>query len=54
VFKALAETRVKIDILAGKSIGGINTAIIAGSKSTLQGKSGFLIYMRIQTLHRQE
>lgn len=32
VFKALAETRVKIDILAGTSIGGINAAIIAGSK----------------------
>ncbi|MDQ3807989.1 MAG: patatin-like phospholipase family protein [Thermoproteota archaeon] len=32
VFKALAETRIKIDILAGTSIGGINAAIIAGSK----------------------
>ena len=32
VFKALAETRVEIDILAGTSIGGINAAIIAGSK----------------------
>ena len=30
VFKALAETRV--EILAGTSIGGINAAIIAGSK----------------------
>jgi predicted acylesterase/phospholipase RssA len=32
VFKALAETRVKIEILAGTSIEGINAAIIAGSK----------------------
>jgi NTE family protein len=32
VFKAIAESRVKIDILAGTSIGGINAAIIAGSK----------------------
>lgn len=32
VFKALAESRVRIDILAGTSIGGINAAIIAGSK----------------------
>ena len=32
VFKALAETRVKIEILAGTSIVGINAAIIAGSK----------------------
>ena len=33
VFKALAESRVKIDILAGTSIGGVNSAIIAGSKN---------------------
>ena len=33
VFKALAESRVKTDILAGTSIGGVNAAIIAGSKS---------------------
>ncbi len=32
VFKAIAESQVKIDILAGTSIGGINAAIIAGSK----------------------
>lgn len=31
VFKAIAESQVKIDILAGTSIGGINAAIIAGS-----------------------
>lgn len=35
VFKALAETRVEIDILAGTSIVGINAAIIAGSKDKL-------------------
>src|ERR671922_78814 len=33
VFKALAESGVKIDILAGTSIGGVNAAIIAGSKN---------------------
>src|ERR671911_1231593 len=32
VFKAIAESRVRIDILAGTSIEGINAAIIAGSK----------------------
>ena len=32
VFKAIAESQVKIDILAGTSIGGVNAAIIAGSR----------------------
>ncbi|HEX7033623.1 MAG TPA: patatin-like phospholipase family protein [Nitrososphaera sp.] len=32
VFKAFAERGVKIDIIAGTSIGGINAAIIAGSR----------------------
>ena len=32
VFKALAESRVKLDILAGTSIGGINAAIVAGEQ----------------------
>jgi NTE family protein len=32
VFKAIAESQVRIDILAGTSIGGINAAIIAGSR----------------------
>ena len=32
VYKALAEENIKIDIVAGTSIGGINAAIIAGSK----------------------
>lgn len=32
VYKALAEENIKIDIVAGASIGGINVAIIAGSK----------------------
>ena len=31
VFKAIAESQIKIDILAGTSIGGVNAAIIAGS-----------------------
>ena len=31
VFKALANKNIKIDIVAGTSIGGINAAIIAGS-----------------------
>jgi NTE family protein len=32
VFKALANNNIKLDIIAGTSIGGINAAIIAGSK----------------------
>jgi NTE family protein len=32
VFKALANNNIKIDINAGTSIGGLNAAIIAGSK----------------------
>lgn len=32
VFKAFAERNVKTDIIAGTSIGGVNAAIIAGSK----------------------
>lgn len=33
VFKALAKEQIKIDVVAGTSIGAINAAIIAGSKS---------------------
>ena len=33
VFKALAKRNIKVDIVAGTSIGGINAAIIAGSKN---------------------
>ena len=32
VFKALANNNIKIDVIAGTSIGGLNAAIIAGSK----------------------
>ena len=32
VFKTLANKNIKIDIVAGTSIGGINAAIIAGSR----------------------
>ena len=32
VFKALANNNIKLDVVAGTSIGGINAAIIAGSK----------------------
>src|SRR2546427_12748686 len=32
VFKALANSNIKIDIIAGTSIGGVNAAVIAGSK----------------------
>src|ERR671938_1917381 len=32
VFKALVKRNIKIDIVAGTSIGGVNAAIIAGSK----------------------
>jgi NTE family protein len=34
VFKALANNNIKLDIIAGTSIGGINAAIIAGSKDS--------------------
>lgn len=34
VFKALADNDIKIDIVAGTSMGGINAAIIAGSIDT--------------------
>jgi NTE family protein len=33
VFKALAKRDIKIDIVAGTSIGGVNAAILAGSKN---------------------
>jgi NTE family protein len=33
VFKALCQKRIKLDIVAGTSIGGVNAAIIAGSKN---------------------
>jgi NTE family protein len=33
VFKALAKRNIKTDIIAGTSIGGVNAAIIAGSKN---------------------
>ncbi|MGB8035838.1 MAG: patatin-like phospholipase family protein, partial [Nitrososphaeraceae archaeon] len=33
VFKALANSNIKIDIIAGTSIGGLNASIIAGSRT---------------------
>ena len=33
VFKALANSNIKIDIIAGTSIGGLNASIIAGSNA---------------------
>ena len=36
VFKALSQKDVKIDIVAGTTIGGVNAAIIAGSKNEKQ------------------
>jgi predicted acylesterase/phospholipase RssA len=32
VFKAFVNNNIKIDIIAGTSIGGVNAAIIAGAK----------------------
>ncbi|PWU79003.1 MAG: hypothetical protein DLM72_19670 [Candidatus Nitrosopolaris wilkensis] len=32
VFKALANNNIKMDVVAGTSIGGLNATIIAGSK----------------------
>jgi NTE family protein len=34
VFKAFADRNIKVDIIAGTSIGGVNAAIIAGSKDS--------------------
>ena len=44
VFKALIKQKVRIDIVAGTSIGAVNAAIIAGSKSDRPEKDlrGFL------------
>jgi len=33
VLKALAKNNIRLDIIAGTSIGGVNAAIIAGSKN---------------------
>lgn len=38
VFKALAKKNLKIDIVAGTSIGGVNASIIAGSKNGKQSE----------------
>ena len=38
VFKALANNNVKLDIIAGTSIGGVNAAIIAGSKDDMNSE----------------
>jgi NTE family protein len=35
VFKALVKNNIKIDIVAGTSIGGVNASIIAGSKKKI-------------------
>src|SRR5918992_3868258 len=39
VFKALAKNNIKIDIIAGTSIGGLNGSIIAGSKKDYPDKA---------------
>ncbi len=39
VCKALANSNIKIDIVAGTSIGGVNASIIAGSKEDHPEKS---------------
>jgi NTE family protein len=39
VFKALAKNNIKIDIIAGTSIGGLNGSIIAGSKEDYPNKA---------------
>jgi NTE family protein len=38
VYKALANNKIKIHIVAGTSIGGLNASIIAGSKRRTSGK----------------
>src|ERR671917_1922362 len=39
VFKALANNNIKLDIIAGTSIGGLNASIIAGSKEDYPEKA---------------
>ena len=36
VFKALVNNNIKIDIIAGTSIGGINASVIAGSREEVK------------------
>jgi predicted acylesterase/phospholipase RssA len=36
VFKAIANNNIKLDIIAGTYIGGVNAAILAGSKDEMQ------------------
>ena len=40
VFKALASNNIKIDVVAGTSIGGVNAAIIAGGKQERSSRKG--------------
>jgi NTE family protein len=40
VFKALVNNNIKIDVAAGTSIGGINAAVIAGSKDEKHPQQG--------------
>src|SRR5215216_6794266 len=39
VFKALAHNNIKLDIIAGTSIGGLNASIIAGNKDDYPEKA---------------
>ena len=47
VFKALANNNVNLDIIAGTSIGGVNAAIIAGSKDDKYPEKTRTILVRI-------
>ena len=46
VFKALARSNIRIDIIAGTSIGGLNASIIAGSKEESSRKGIRAILVR--------
>lgn len=39
VYKALVKQNMRIDIVAGTSIGAVNAAIIVGSKSSIQNRT---------------
>jgi NTE family protein len=47
VYKALANNNIKLDILSGTSIGGLNAAVIAGSKEDHPGQSLENFWMEI-------
>jgi NTE family protein len=50
VFKALANNNIKLDIVAGTSIGGINAAIIAGSKDEKHPEQPLKLFIKSHSI----